>query len=76
MNEKVTGRSLGYTCDFCYSYKMTDQLSLGADLSFTTGTISEVKYTSGNDTKSIKLDKENREGLSHLGFSVELRYTF
>lgn len=76
ISEKVTGRSLGYTCDLCYSYKMTDHLSLGADLSFTTGTLSEVKYTSGNDTKSIKLDKENREGLSHLGFSVELRYTF
>jgi len=75
-SEEITGRSFGYTCNMCYSYMMTDHLSLGADLSFTTGVLRDIKYTSEGNTKVVKLEKENREGLSNLGLSVELRYIF
>lgn len=74
--EETTGRCLGYTCNFCYSYMMTEHLSLGADVSFTTGVLNDVKINSEGNIKAVRLEKENREGLSNLGLSVELRYTF
>ena len=74
--ERISGVTLGYNCNLSYSYLVTDHLSLGADLSYTTGVLKELNYTSGNLTNTVTLDKDHREGLAQIALSVGARYTF
>lgn len=62
--------------DFNYSYFINDNLSLGADVSLTSGLIRRVTAKSGYNTVSYDLPENQFEGLVHLGISVQLVYTF
>ena len=78
-NEKnilAKGNTLGWTFDFNYSYFLSDHVTLGADLSYTSGVIRKVTLTDGTQTVTQQLSKEDYEGVVHLGICAQLVYTF
>lgn len=72
----IMGRTFGTTLDFNYSYFINGNLSLGADVSLTSGIIRRVTAKSGYNTVSYDLPENQFEGLVHLGISAQLVYTF
>ena len=72
----VTGRTLGFTFDVSYSYSLSDRLTLGADISYTSGVLKKATYSDGDKRATVDFDKENYEGLVHLGVCAQLVYTF
>ena len=78
-NEKyilAKGNTLGWTFDFNYSYFLSDHVTLGADLSYTSGVIRKVTVTDGTQTVTQQLDENQYEGVVHLGICAQLTYTF
>lgn len=76
LREQLRGNSLGLTYDLAYAFNMTDKLSLGADLNYTTGMLKNLVYEHDGKTEGVTLDEDHWEGLSHLSLSVSLSYTF
>ena len=76
LKERKIGNTLGLTYDLAYAYNMTDKLSLGADLNYTSGMLKNYVYEHDGRSESGTLDKDHWEGLSHVGLSVSLSYTF
>lgn len=76
MKTIITGRNLGWTCNLSYSYMFTDNLWLGADISYTSGMLKRWTVTYGDRTETTDLDKSHYEGLVHLGICAQLVYTF
>ena len=76
LKERIIGNTLGLTYDLAYAYNMTDKLSLGADLNYTSGMLKNYVYEHDGRSESGTLDKDHWEGLSHVGLSVSLSYTF
>jgi hypothetical protein len=76
LREQKRGNSLGLTYDLAYAFNMTDKLSLGADLNYTTGILKNLVYEHDGKTEGYTLDEDHWEGLSHLSLSVSLSYTF
>lgn len=74
--EIISGSSLGFTFDINYSYLISDHLSIGADVSYTSGTIKMVSVSDGNRSEAVKLDKDHYEGMAHLGICAQLVYSF
>lgn len=70
------GNTLGWTFDFNYSYFLSDHVTLGADLSYTSGVIRKVTVTDGTQTVTQQLSEEDYEGVVHLGICAQLVYTF
>lgn len=70
---KITGNTLGMALDFSYDIKISNEISIGLQTSYITGILTTIKRTSGQKTETIKLEKENYEGLNRLDFSVGIR---
>jgi len=78
-NEKyilAKGNTLGFTFDFNYSYFLSEHVTLGVDLSYTSGVIRKITLTDGSQTVTQQLSEEDYEGLVHLGICAQLVYTF
>ena len=73
---RLTGNTLGWTFDFNYSYFLSDHFTLGADLTYTAGTIRRATITDGRKTETGDLDKNHYVGLRHIGVCAQLVYTF
>lgn len=76
ISTKTKGSTFGLDVDLAYSYMINDNLSVGADLSCMMGVLSSFEVSSGSNTQTITMDDEKKEGLTTLGLSVGLRYTF
>lgn len=72
----LRGKTLGLTTGFNYSYFLSRNVTLGAEVSFTSGVIRKVTATDGKETVTQELDKEHYEGLANLGVCAQIVYTF
>ena len=74
----TSGTTSGVTLDFNYSHMLSDKLSLGADLSFTSGTLTNytIKSYYGETITVSGDDKDLWEGLLQMGICAQLLYTF
>jgi hypothetical protein len=73
---ELTGRTFGITGDFNYSYFLSDNITLGAGISYTSGVIKRVTLYDGTQRQSGDLERNDWEGLVHLGVCAQLVYTF
>ena len=74
----VVGVTSGLTADVNYSYMLTDKLSIGANLSLTSGALSNYTTTDyhGNTVNSSEVSNSQAESLLQMGVSAQLIYTF
>jgi len=72
-NVEITGSTLGLSFDFGYDITLTNELSLGFELSMLSGTLSEFTFDDGVNKKTVDLDKDHRESLNRFDFSIGLR---
>jgi hypothetical protein len=73
---KQTGGTFGLTYDIAYDYAVSDQFSIGVQLSIVKGTLFEYQEDDGSTVKTVSLAGTGiYESLNHLDFSVGLRYT-
>lgn len=72
----LTGRNFGTDAAISLEYYITDNLSLGAELSAFYSMLRKVKITDGTNTQTLDLDKETYENLSRLELSIGIRFYF
>lgn len=72
---KVVGNSFGFALAYSYEFGLSDNFALGAQVSAVLASISSYTQTlsSGHST-AIDLPEDQREGLSHIAFTVFLRF--
>ena len=73
-NFTLTGGTVGLLFDLGVDFSIAKNLSLGFCFAYTLGTLNQYDYNDGKQTKTIKLDKDNLEGISRIDFSVGLRW--
>ena len=69
----LKGKNLGTDFSVGLEYFITDQISVGADLSAFYSSIRKIKITDGSTTNTMDLEKENYENLSRIDFSIGIR---
>jgi len=69
----MTGSTIGLSFDIGYDIGLSDNLSLGFQLSFLTGTLFEYDWKDGTTTETINLEKGEYESLNRIDFSLGLR---
>lgn len=67
---KISGKTLGVSYDLGYDFGLSENLSLGLQVSFLAGNISKFKYTFGSITRTVELPDESTENLSRIDFSA------
>ena len=74
----VVGVTSGLTADMNYSYKLTDNLLIGANLSLTSGALANYTTTdyNGNTVNSSDVSDSQAESLLQMGVCAQLIYTF
>jgi hypothetical protein len=72
---KMTGSTMGLSFDIGYDIGLSENLSLGFQISFLTGTLFEYEWNDGTKTETIKLEKGEYESLNRIDFSVGLRFS-
>lgn len=72
---KMTGSTMGLSFDVGYDIGLSENLSLGFQISFLTGTLFEYDWNDGTKTETIKLEKGEYESLNRIDFSVGLRFS-
>jgi len=71
---KITGSTMGLAFDFGYDIGLSENLALGIQLSFLTGTLFEYDWNDGTKTQKIKLERGAYESLNRIDLSVGLRF--
>jgi len=72
---KMTGSTMGLSFDIGYDIELSENLSLGFQISYLTGTLFEYDWNDGIKTETIKLEKGEYESLNRIDFSVGLRFS-
>ena len=72
----MDGKTLGVCYEFDYSYFLSERLSLGVDLSLTSGMLKKITASNGERTETYTLDENQYEGLVHMGICAQIVYTF
>ena len=72
----MDGKTLGVCYEFDYSYFLSEHLSLGVDLSLTSGMLKKITASNGERTETYTLDENQYEGLVHMGICAQIVYTF
>jgi hypothetical protein len=72
---KMTGSTMGLSFDIGYDIGLSENLSLGFQISYLTGTLFEYDWNDGIKTETIKLEKGEYESLNRIDFSVGLRFS-
>ena len=72
---KTSGSTVGVAIDFGYDIGLSENLSLGIQISSIAGGLSEYDQNDGTTTKKIKLEKGDYESLNRIDFSIGLRYS-
>lgn len=71
---KMTGSTVGMTFDIGYDIGLSENLSLGFQVSFLRGTLFEYDWHDGSTTETIELEEGQYESLNRIDFSVGLRF--
>lgn len=69
-NYLMTGKNFGMDVNLEVEYFLNHYLSISADLSDFTSTITKMKLSDGISSSTLKLEKGNYENLSRLDFSI------
>jgi len=72
---KMTGRTMGLSFDIGYDIGLSENLSLGFQISFLSGTLFEYDWNDGSTTETIDLEEGEYESLNRIDFSVGLRFS-
>ncbi|MGQ1948699.1 hypothetical protein ACT3CD_16530 [Geofilum sp. OHC36d9] len=72
---KMTGSTMGLSLDVGYDIGLSENLSLGFQISFLTGTLFEYDWNDGTKIETIELEKGEYESLNRIDFSVGLRFS-
>lgn len=72
---KMSGSTLGMALDIGYDIGLSENLSLGFQVSFLTGTLFKFSMNDGTTTQTIKLKESEYESLNRIDFSVGLRFS-
>ena len=70
----MTGSTLGISFDIGYDIGLSENLSLGFQLSVLSGTLFEYDWNDGSTTETINLEEGEYESLNRIDFSVGLRF--
>lgn len=73
---KITGGTFGSALDAGYDLNITKSFAIGAQISMTGGTLSKLAYSSGGVTNTETFDKDEKESLSRIDFSLGARFNF
>lgn len=73
---KVTGATFGSALDAAYDLSITNNIAIGAQLSVTGGTLSKLTYSSGGMTSTQTFEKDEKESMTRLDFSLGARFNF
>lgn len=71
---KMTGSTMGLSFDIVYDIGLSENLSLGFQISFLSGTLFEYDWNDGSTTETIDLEEGEYESLNRVDFSVGLRF--
>lgn len=72
---KLTGSTMGISFDIGYDIGLSENLSLGFQISYLNGTLFEYDWNDGIRTERIKLEKGEYESLNRIDFSIGLRFS-
>jgi hypothetical protein len=72
-NYKITGSTIGLALDAGYDIGLTDNLSLGFQISIITGVMTQYDINDGSTVQHFKM-KDNYESLNRIDLSVGLRF--
>lgn len=72
-NYIVTGNTIGLALDLGYDITIFENLLIGFQLSFITGTISKFKWDDGINIQTINLEKGEYESLNRIDLSIGFR---
>ena len=72
---KMTGSTMGLSFEIGYDIGLSENFSLGFQISYLTGTLFEYDWNDGIMTETIKLEKGKYESLNRIDFSVGLRFS-
>ncbi len=73
---KITGATFGSALDAGYDLNITKSIAIGAQISMTGGTLSKLTYSSGGVTTTETFEKDEKESLSRIDFSIGARFNF
>jgi len=75
-NFEMTGSTIGFVYEIGYDIGLSENLSLGFQLSSITGNIFQYKLSDGVNTETVKLDGKDDKliSASHIDFSIGLRF--
>ncbi|MDR9373949.1 MAG: hypothetical protein RI842_02115 [Schleiferiaceae bacterium] len=71
---EITGNTLGLSFDLGYDFELVDNLTLGFQLSYLTGTLTDYRLKYGSTIEYIKLNKDEYESLNRIDLSFGLRF--
>lgn len=69
----IKGGTMGYLYEIGYDLSITDRISLGAMMSFVSGTLTGYKTNQGESWNTVDLESDSYESLNHLNLSIGLR---
>lgn len=70
----INGSTLGLCWEIGYDIGISENMTIGFQFSYLTGTLTELKVSNGIQTETIKLEPENYESLNRIDLSVGLRF--
>lgn len=69
----IKGSTIGYLYEIGYDQSLTDKISLGAMLSFVSGTLTGYQRNQGGSWNTVNLESDSYESLNHINLSIGLR---
>ena len=69
----IKGGTLGYLYEIGYDLNLNDKISLGAMLSFVSGTLTGYQTNQGGSWNTVDLESDSYESLNHINLSIGLR---
>lgn len=71
---KMTGGTMGLALDAGYDFQLSEEISLGFQISCLSGTLFQYKWNDGITNEFIKLENGEYESLNRIDFSIGLRF--
>ena len=71
---KITGSTVGLSFDIGYDIGLSENLSLGFQVSYLSGTLFKYELNDGITTQTIDLEEREYESLNRIDFSIGLRF--
>ena len=70
----ITGKAYGGNTEFGVEYFFGKKVSVALSAGFFQSTVSKIKLNNGSNTQTVKLEKEQMEGLSRIDLGTGLRF--